>query len=267
MYRQERFKNLHWSQRCSEFLKEFNMFTVSTMHNVGHTFFDKAHRIRSGSVCASVMFGNQRTLAKMTRDEKNSDKGSSFVCDWKKWTIRSLTTSRGKSQLDRDVIPETCKWSVGEVEFGGHSRTIPEAARPVTSWEKHFDCREWSCKDCPVGNTKIIETRQECTKKSRLRDTQYYVKECSTPFDVSQSWIPSHKSDVCPPSRSKNLPALLSGTTRVLDTKRRTRLSYCLKSVPSNDRITWLRPSPHCRGSLLVLSTDEFHSVSTHEFQ
>ena len=78
------------------------------------------------------------------------------------------------------------------------------------------------------------------------------------PFGASKSCIPSHESKARASSRSNSFPALLTGATRVLDTKRRTRLSYCRKSAPSNVGITSLRPSPHCRGSLVTL-TGDFH--------
>ena len=53
-------------------------------------------------------------------------------------------------------------------------------------------------------------------------------------------------------------PESVSPSTRCIKKKkRRTRLSCCLKSVPSNDGITSPRPSPYCRGSLLVVSTEE----------
>ena len=69
----------------------------------------------------------------------------------------------------------------------------------------------------------------------------------------------SSESIARPSSRSISLPALLAGATRVLDTQRRTRLSCCLKSAPSNDGTTSPRPSPPCRGSLLMVSPGESH--------
>ena len=40
---------------------------------------------------------------------------------------------------------------------------------------------------------------------------------------LSASWIPSHKSDACPSSRSRSLPALISGPPVYGTQKRRTR--------------------------------------------
>ena len=67
-----------------------------------------------------------------------------------------------------------------------------------------------------------------------------------------------HHMHVLPVS-PEDYQSLVSGTTPALDTKRRTRLSYCLTSVPSNNGITSPRPSPHCRGSLFTVSTGAFH--------
>ena len=94
---------------------------------------------------------------------------------------------------------------------------------------------------------------------NRLEMCPQVIKQILNTIWCFQVLYSSHESKARASSRSNSFPALFSSATRVLDTKRRTRLSHCRKSASSNVGISSARPSPYCRGSLLVTSTSEFH--------